>query len=876
MSENRTDSDPILPPRFADWFAARGWTPRAHQLDLLQKASCGKSALLIAPTGAGKTLAGFLSSLVDLSQSKSNLRGLHTLYISPLKALAVDVARNLDTPVRDMQLDVRIETRTGDTSASKRQRQRRVPPDILLTTPEQLTLLLGSADGAHLFAGLRHVVLDELHSIVTSKRGDLLALALAHLRVLAPSATMIGLSATVRDPEELRRYLVAQKPQKRKGGSAMAELVRVPGGAKAEISMLDTSERLPWSGHSAMHAIDEIYSAIKRAGLTLVFVNTRAQSEAVFQQLWSINDDNLPIALHHGSLDAGQRRRVEAAMVAGKLKAVVCTSTLDLGIDWGDVDLVINVGAPKGASRIAQRIGRANHRLDEPSRAVLVPANRFEVLECRAAIDAAAAGEQDTPVLRTGSLDVLCQHILGLACAAPFDADQVFAEVVSAEPYSKLSRAEFDAALQFVANGGYALGGYDRFAKIKQRQDGLWRVANPRIAQSWRMNVGTIVESDELKVRLVRARKIAMSIMADEGAPARSRSGSFYYPAKLQGTGPEKAKNYTGLVGRGGRVLGKIEEYFLETLAPGDTFLFGGEILALQGIVDGEALVIRAPGDSPKVPSYMGGKFPLSTYLAERVRKMLASTKGWTNLPDQVGEWLALQKKFSRLPPARGLLVETFPRGEKFYLVAYPFEGRLAHQTLGMLLTRRMERMGLKPQGFVANDYALGVWCLANVGSRAKKGALSINELFAQDMLGDDLEEWLQESTLMKRTFRNCAIIAGLIERRYPGKEKSSRQVTISTDLVYDVLRRHEPDHILLRAARADAMTGLLDLERLAGMLSRIEGRIVHKDLDRISPLAVPVMLEIGRVSIAGEAQDQVLTEAAETLVEEATGKRVH
>ncbi len=861
-----------LPAVFAKWFEARGWSPRDHQLALLEKAKAGRSALLIAPTGAGKTLAGFLPSLVDLSVAPRNLRGLHTLYISPLKALAVDVARNVEIPVQEMNLPVQVETRTGDTPASKRQRQRRTPPDILLTTPEQLTLLLGSADGAHLFSTLQRVVLDELHAIVTSKRGDLLALALARLRTLAPQMSMIGLSATVRDPDELRRYLVAQISPSQSDTLSHADIVQAPQGAKADIGMLDTRERLPWSGHSAMHAMEEIYAAIKSARMTLVFVNTRAQAEAVFQQLWSINDDNLAIALHHGSLDAGQRRRVEEAMVQGQLKAVVCTSTLDLGIDWGDVDLVINVGAPKGASRIAQRIGRANHRLDEPSRALLVPANRFEVLECRAAIDAAREGAQDTPLPRRGALDVLCQHILGMACATPFDADELFVEVTSAEPYRLLERAEFDAALQFVANGGYALGTYDRFAKIKQRNDGLWRVTNPRVAQSWRMNVGTIVESDELKVRLVRARKIALSIAAQEGAAVRARSGSMYYPTKLAGGPSQSGNGYTGFVGRGGRVLGKIEEYFLETLAPGDTFLFGGEVLALQAIVENEALVVRAPGDEPKVPSYAGGKFPLSTYLADRVRAMLASDRGWDNLPAQVADWLRLQKRFSRMPPAKGLLVETFPRGERHYLVAYPFEGRLAHQTLGMLLTRRMERLGLKPMGFVANDYALAVWSLGDTGARARNGHVSLAELFSQDMLGDDLEEWLQESALMKRTFRNCAIIAGLIERRFPGKEKSGRQVTISTDLVYDVLRRHEPDHVLLRAARADALTGLLDLERLAAMLSRIEGRIVHKHLERISPLAVPVMLEIGREPVAGAAQDQILREAAQTLVDEAIG----
>ncbi|MBV9067048.1 MAG: DEAD/DEAH box helicase, partial [Methylobacteriaceae bacterium] len=381
-----------LPAPFVEWFAARGWSPRQHQLELVARAETGESALLVAPTGAGKTLAGFLPSLVELTARERRLpgtkrRGLHTLYISPLKALAIDVARNLKTPVEEMGLPIRIETRTGDTSASKRQRQRRDPPDMLLTTPEQVALLLASPDAQFLFGDLKRVVLDELHALVTSKRGDLLSLGLARLRSLAPDMTAIGLSATVRDPDELRRWLVGSDKK-------LASLVTAPPGAPPDLRVLDTSERLPWAGHSAVHALREIYDAIRAANMTLVFVNTRAQAEFVFQELWRMNDDKLAIALHHGSLDAGQRRRVEEAMAAGKLKAVVCTSTLDLGIDWGDVDLVINVGAPKGASRLMQRIGRANHRLDEPSRAILVPANRFEVLECVAAVDAAREGAQ--------------------------------------------------------------------------------------------------------------------------------------------------------------------------------------------------------------------------------------------------------------------------------------------------------------------------------------------------------------------------------------------------------------------------------------------------------------------------------------------------
>jgi ATP-dependent helicase Lhr and Lhr-like helicase len=834
---------PPLPEPFAHWFAARGWEPRPHQLDLLEKAHAGRSVLLIAPTGGGKTLAGFLPTLVELyerGQQPRNLKstgralvrsqGLHTLYISPLKALAVDIARNLEIPVREMGLPVRQETRTGDTPASKRQRQRRDPPDILLTTPEQLALLLASADGPYLFGTLRRIVLDELHSLTTSKRGDLLSLGLARLFKLAPQVTTVGLSATVAEPDDLRRYLVPQPP----GGTAMADLVVAQAGAQPNVTMLDTEAHLPWAGHSALHALGEIYGLIKTHKTTLIFVNTRSQAEWIFQELWGINDDNLAIALHHGSLDVAQRRKVEDAMTRGKLRAVVCTSSLDLGVDWGDVDLVVNVGAPKGASRLMQRIGRSNHRLDEPSEAVLVPANRFEVLECRAAIDALAENAQDTPPLRTGALDVLAQHVLGRACGEPFLADELYDEVRAAAPYASIARSDFDAAIDFVATGGYALKAYERFAKIRQDKQGRWRVTHPRVVQRYRMNVGTIVEADMLKVRLVRS--------------------------LASGT----------MIPRGGRLLGEVEEYFIEMLSPGDTFVFAGEILKYEAIVEDEVYASRSTATDPKVPSYEGGKFPLSTYLAGRVRKILAEPQSWRALPGQVREWLGIQQWRSLLPRARDLLVETFPRAAKYYLVCYPFEGRLAHQTLGMLLTRRLERAHMRPLGFVANEYALAIWGLGDVALHLKRAGLSLAALFDQDMLGDDLEAWLAESVLMKRTFRSCAIIAGLIERRYPGEEKSRRQLTISTDLVYDVLRKHQADHLLLRAARADAASGLLDIKRLSDMLSRIKGRIVHKDLDHVSPLAVPVMLEIGRETVYGEAADSLLAEAADELVKEA------
>ena len=822
-----------LPEPFASWFARNGWSPRPHQLDLLEKAQGGASVLLIAPTGAGKTLAGFLPSLVDLSRRPrrkpgKRARGVHTLYISPLKALATDIARNLERPVAETDIKVTMETRTGDTSQVRRQRQKLKPPDILLTTPEQVALLIASKDAEVFFSDLRVVIFDELHSLVTSKRGHLLSLGLARLRKLRPDIQTIGLSATVAEPDDLRRWLVAQDGDV--DHPPLSDLITVEGGAAPDITILKSKERVPWQGHSSRYAMAEIYEAIRAHRTTLLFVNTRSQAELLFQELWQINDETLPIALHHGSLDLAQRKRVETAMAANQLRAVVATSTLDLGIDWGDVDLVIHVGAPKGASRLAQRIGRSNHRMDEPSKAILVPANRFEIMECQAALDANYLGHQDTPALRDGALDVLAQHVLGMAVAQPFFADDLYAEIVSAAPYTTLTRETFDRIVDFVATGGYSLRVYERYAKIRLTEDGSWRITHPRIAQQYRMNAGTILEAEMLSIKLIRRRtKSAMQ--------------------------------------RGGPTLGKIEENFLETLTPGDTFLFAGQVIRFEGIFENVCLVTKAVSEDPKVPYYGGSKFPLTTYLAREVRAMLADPARWSDLPGEVADWLRIQKIASLIPGPDDLLVETFPNGRLDFMVLYPFEGRLAHQTLGMLLTRRLERARAKPLGFVATDYAISIWGRGGMGEMIVDGRLSLDQLFDEDMLGDDLDAWMADSWLLKRTFKQCAVISGLVEKRRPGQEKTGRQMNISTDLVYDVLRAHEPDHILMQATWADAATGLLDVGRVSDLLARIKHHIVHKNLDRISPLAVPIMLEVGRERVEGEARDELFAEAMDAEI---------
>ncbi len=810
---------------------SRGWTPRGHQLAMLEQARAGHSALLISPTGGGKTLAGFLPTLAELHEPHPH-DGIHTLYVSPLKALAVDIARNLEAPISEMKLPITVETRTGDTPQSRRARIRTHPPDILITTPEQVSLLVADPSAAHLLRSLKCIIIDELHSLVASKRGVLLSLALTRVRSHAPATRMVGLSATVADPDALRAWLAT-------AGTPPVPLVTGIAGAMANIRILESVARVPWSGHSSRYAVPDIYAEIKKAKMTLVFVNTRSQAELLFKELWDVNDDTFAIALHHGSLDINQRRKVEAAMAANKLKAVVCTSTLDLGIDWGDVDLVIHVGAPKGSSRLLQRVGRANHRLDDASNALLVPSNRFEVLECEAAVGAVRENAQDSEYPIVMKLDVLAQHIMGRACAGPFQADALFAEVTSAFTFRNLDRPTFDQVLDYVATGGYALKSYERYAKLRRQPDGLWRISHPRLTMQYRMNVGTIVEEEMLKVRLAKVRRVGGKRVVTGGFP-----------------------------------LGELEEWFLSQLAVGDTFLFSGEVLRFEGLDEFGALATRAPGREPKIPTYQGGKFPLSTYLADRVRGILGDPRAWKALPEQVSDWLNVQRFASVLPSRDQMLVETFPRAEKHYMVCYPFEGRLAQQTLGMLITRRLERWGARPLGFVASEYALVVWMLGDISQLIASGRIPLAKLFDEDMMGDDLDAWLAESNLMKRTFRNVAIIAGLIERRMPGKEKTARQVTVNTDLIYDALRTHQPDHILLRAAWDDAADGLIDVHRLGAMLKRIRNHIVHQPLDQVSPLAVPVLLEIGRESVKGEAHESLLAEAADELIAEAMSAR--
>ena len=787
-----------LPPALSDWFTAKGWTLHPHQMDMLARAA-DPATLLIAPTGGGKTLAGFLPTLSELGLNPPP--GLHTLYISPLKALTADIRRNLGHPIEGAGLKIRVEDRTGDTSYTQRRRQRADPPHVLLTTPESLALLLSYEDAPRIFFGLQRVIIDELHALAESKRGDQLVLQIARLQSLNPSLRRIGLSATVENPPALARFLAPD-----------TTILQADPGPDPDISMLDTDAPPPWSGGGGRYAIPAILNEITRHRTTLIFHNTRAQAELFFHDLWLQNTDDLPIGIHHGSLSREQRERVEQAMTAGALRAVVCTGSLDLGIDWGDVDLVIQVGAPKNVKRLVQRIGRANHRYNAPSKALLVPANRFEVVECQAALDAVRAHTLDGEPRGPGPRDVLCQHILATACASPFEADQLYAEVTTAGPYARLSKAEFDACLDFTATGGYALKAYDRWQRLKQTQ-GKWHLRDPRAAALIRQNLGTIIDIETLKVRL-----------RNHGTP-----------------------------------LGEVEESFAASLTPGDTFLIGGQIVRYEALREMTVEVSKAPGRDPKVAVFNGTKFATSTLLTDRILDIFQQP-GWPDLPTHTAWWLAKQREVSRLPDSSSLLLESFPHDGREHLCVYGFAGRNAQQTLGLLVTKQMESQGLAPLGFVATDYATLIWGLDPVTDPAP--------LFDLASLRDGLDTWLSGNAVMKRTFRSTAIISGLIERSHQGRRKSGRQATFSTDILYDTLRRYDPDHLLLQITREEALRGLIDFSRIEAMLARIQGRIDLKRLPRVTPLAAPLFFEPGRIPVHGEARDRLASAQAQALME--------
>ena len=795
-----------LPQKFQNWINKRNWGLHTHQIDVLTN-SDRKSQLLIAPTGSGKTLSGFLPTLIELD--RVNFSGLHTVYVSPLKALAADIKRNLMIPIEEMGLNIKVEDRTGDTTAKTKRRQRIDPPQILLTTPESLALLISFPEANALFANLERIIIDEIHALVENKRGHQLLLAISRLQSISKNLRKLALSATVDHPQEIAGFISENDNN--------CPIIFAEPGPDPNISMLHTTASPPWSGAGATYAVPDVLEQISKHKTTLIFHNTRAQAEIFFHNLWLNNQDNLPVAIHHGSLDLAQRKRVEAAITKGELRAVVCTGTLDLGIDWNEVDLVIQVGAPKNIKRLVQRIGRANHTYNTPSKAIIVPANKFEIVECQAALEAVRDKDLDGEPIASGSLDVLCQHILLVACSGKILPAKLFEEIKQIGAYKNLTHEEFKECMGFCIDGGYALKRYEQWHRLKLDHSGNLILRDPRIANKIRMNVGTIQDTETLKVRTHR------------------RSG--------------------------GKPLGEIEEAFAASLTKGDTFLIGGNIVRFESLREMIVEVTHNANKQPKIATFMGTKFATSTKLSDRILDSFEN-QSWKDLPADTVNWLNKQKEFSQLPVRNSLLIETFFRKSRHYLVVYGFAGRNANQTLGLILSKKLEELNLAPLGFVANDYATLIWGLEKVENPIQLFKFSEIEL--------GLDKWFSGNALMKRTFKAVASVSGLIDRNLPGLRKSGRQTTFSSDILYDTLVKYDPTHLLLKITKDEAMKGLIDFSRIEEMFKRVDDNIIHKNLPHVSPLAAPMLLEVGTIPIEGQARELLLKDEANSLMKEA------
>ena len=790
----------------SSWLIKKGWSLYRHQKEILKNVNIEDNILLTSPTGTGKTLSGFLPSLLDLSQLKKSNKILHTLYISPLKSLTYDIERNIVETLNEIDINIKIDTRTGDTSHLRKKNQLLNPPNILMTTIESFAILMSEKSSYEFFRNIKFVIIDEIHTFLNKKRGELLSLNLARLNNISKSHKKIMLSATIKDCEDACRYFCNKK----------AFLINAKVKKQISVKILSDIHKIPWTGYTPQYAIKLIYEKLE-GNTCIIFVNTRAQAELLFQNLWKINEKKLKIALHHGSLEKRIRLQVENKMANGELDCVIATSSLDLGIDWSSVNLIIQIGAPKGVTRLVQRIGRSNHFLDGQSTAYLVPTNKFEFLECTVAIQAIKENDLEEIIHRKGSIDVLAQHITGVACSTEFCSDSLYSNILKSWPFRNISKKTFNEVLNFLSTGGYSLSNYDQFRKLEKKSNGRYEIKKKKFIKQYKMNVGTIVESEMLEVKL------------------------------------------------NNKKLGQIEEWFIKRLEKGDTFLFGGEILALESIKMNIVKVSRTKAHRPKIPSYAGGKMPLSTKLAFRVIELINNKDKWKKLPSTIITWLESQKNNSILPPQNGMLIESFPRNidsmNEVYYLFYTFEGSNVNQTLGFVISKKLEFQGIKALGFVCTDYALAMW--------VNKKIKNVNELFEFNNFKKSLINWLEESSLFRRNFKKVSVISGLLDRGFPNKKKN--HLSINSDLIFKVLKKYERNHILIRATEEESKRDLIEIDRLEKYVQRINKNILIKNLKKPSPLSIPLILQINTEVLNKDIVDEYyLNEIEKKLLLEA------
>ncbi|USN99664.1 MAG: ligase-associated DNA damage response DEXH box helicase [Phycisphaeraceae bacterium] len=810
------------------WFASHGWEPFSFQRDAWRAHSEGRSGLIHAPTGTGKTLAALFGPVIDWADSEEGRAcqesgeapPLRLLWITPMRALANDTYESLREPLGELGLAWTIEKRTGDTSSSAKARQRRSMPTALVTTPESLTILLSYAESAALLRGVRTVVVDEWHELLGSKRGVQTELALARMRTLAPGVRLWGLSATLGNIDEAARALVgidAEEPMLIRGISPKA--IEVESVRPAEI------ERFPWAGHFGTRLVDDVIARVERAGTSLVFTNTRSQAEAWFRGIVRRRPDLLgKVALHHGSLDREVRERVEAALRTRDfgLRCVVCTSSLDLGVDFSPVDQVIQIGSPKGIARLIQRAGRSGHQPGAVSRIACVPSHALELIEFASARDAIESSTIERRVPVPKPLDVLSQHLVTAAMGGGFDEAALKREVLGCHAYRGLSDDEWAWAMSFVHTGGETLGAYPDYARIT-REEGLWKVAGRRIATRHRMGIGTIVADAAVVLKFAN-----------------------------------------------GRVLGSIEEAFLSRLSPGERFVFGGRQLELVKLRQMTATVRPAKGHG-KIPRWHGGKMPLSTQLADAVRRRLSDAgEGVFDGPEMeaLRPLLELQARLSRLPRHDEVLVESIETQDGFHLFCFPFGGRLAHEGLGAVLSLRLSRRTPASITAVVNDY--GIELVTDEPIRLDEAAW--RDLLSPEGIVDDMLASVNESQMARRQFREVARIAGLTHQGYPGRAVSSRLLQASSDMFFDVFDQFDPGNLLLAQARHEVIEGQLEATRLRDVLDACGSRrLVLVEPETVTPLAFPLFAESLRATtVSSESWEDRVRKMAVRLEAEA------
>ena len=790
--------------RAEEWFRSHGWQAFDFQREVWNAYLAGESGLIHAATGTGKTLAAWWGPLLEYLHEHSTSKSvpLHVLWITPLRALAADTAAALTAPLEDLGIRWSVETRTGDTSGAVRSRQSRRLPSALVTTPESLSLLLSRDKASEQFADLKVVVVDEWHELMGTKRGVQTQLALARLRGICPRLRTWGLSATIGNLEEAKITLLGRRP-------ARSRIVR---GEEPKTVIVDSLippviERFPWAGHLGTQMVAQVVGAIEEGETSIVFTNTRSQTEIWYQAILATRPEWAgSIALHHGSLDRKRREWVEEGLRTARLKCVVATSSLDLGVDFSPVDRVLQIGSPKGIARLLQRAGRSGHRPGAQSRVTCVPTHTLELIEVAAARDGMEAGAIESRYPVTRPLDVLAQHLVTIAAGEGFTPVEMLHEVRQTEAFGDLPDDEWEWTLGFISNGGTALEGYPEYSKVVPGTDGIWRVEDRTIAQRHRMSIGTIVSDAHIAVQYLR-----------------------------------------------GARLGTVEESFIARLNPGDRFVFAGTPLEFVRVRDMVAWVRRAPSVTGAIPRWMGSRLPLSGELAAALRARLGeAASGIFRGPEMqaLEPILEVQRKWSRIPRPDEFLIERVKSREGYHLYFFPFEGRLVHEGLAALFAWRISQIRPITFSMSSNDYGFEL---------LSPDEAPIEEAIAGGLLDptnlvDDIPASLNATEMAKRQFREIARVAGLVFPGFPHSGKSARQLQASSGLFFDVFMRYDSGNMLLSQAHREVLERQLERTRLGHTLLRIsESETVITSPPRTPPLAFPLLVDRTRDRVSSE-----------------------